>query len=334
MPGHVAVRLRDVADRAGVSKSIASRVLNNSPDVSVHPETRRRILEAATFLGYRPNSHAKALASSETKTFACIVPDLPNHVYARLVHGAARRSYELGYSLLVAEDYGTAELESILTDLLGSSRVDGLIVASATPGHPLVEALRDSRVPHVYANRVIAGSNRNVGWDEAAVSGAVVDFFARKGHRCIAHVSGPTWLEANRLRSLGFAERSAELGITSVAIAAEGFAEDSGYEAAGRLIECAPPELTGVYVSSITRAVGALRLLADRGVRVPADLAVVANDDLPLAGYLSPSLTTVKLPTELLGEVAVDQLMAQIEGREATDRILVPGIAVVEREST
>jgi LacI family transcriptional regulator len=332
-PRLVRVRLEDVARRAGVSKSIASRVLNGYPGLSVRPETRERITLAARTLDYRPHAAARGLKRAETGALGFLVPPLTNVAYVRIVRGAFLRALERDFVVLLAEDFDGRQADETFTRLVQTGRVDGLIVASARPRHPLLGSLDGHAVPHVFANRGVPGSNRNVVMDDARASAAALDHLLALGHRRIAHVAGPTELDPSRRRADGFREHAAASGLAPAPVHESELSEEGGARAARALLG-RYPELTALYTSTIGQAIGVLHVLWELGLDVPADLSVVAYDDVPLAAYLRPPLTAVRMPLAELGAAAVDALVAQLSGGEPHDVLVETPAEVVARRST
>lgn len=326
------VRLIDVARRCGVTKSVVSRVLNDDPSLNVRPETRQRIRAAALELGYRAHAGARALAGAETRALALLIPDLANPVYSRIIRGAYRRAREHGYVVLLAEDTADDGADEAFADLVEAGRVDGLLIASARPGHRLLSSARLARIPHVFVNREVPGSGRNVAMELAAASATAVRYLHGMGHRRIAMVSGPADLQPAQLRERGFVDAVRALGLPSELVARGEFSEQGGASAAGRLLDREPGP-TAVYCSTLGQAVGALHAIRTRGLRVPADVSVVTYDDLPLAGYLDPPLTSVAMPLLELGAAAVDAVLQQLAGGPAADVAIRVPPAIVERGS-
>lgn len=322
------VRLIDVAAAAGVTKSIASRVLNEDPTLVVQPRTRTRVLEAAHQLGYRPHPGARALATARTMTLALIAPALDNPPYVTISRGAFRRASELGYLSLLAEDLEDHPVERHIVD---GGRVDGVLMGSAYAGHPLVDRLARSGLPHVFLNRSIEGSGRNVTMDVSAASRLAVDHLRGLGHRRIVHLAGPPNIEPSAVRSRAFAEAIGSAGLPLLDVTHADFAEAAAYQAMPDLLRSTP---TAIYTSSLGQGIGALRALADAGIRVPQDMSIIAFDDFPVADYVVPRLTAIRMPLLELGAAAVDALVAQLDGGEPADvTIDLPGTLVI-REST
>lgn len=327
------VRLVDVAARGGVTKSVASRVLNADPTLNVRPETRQRVLVAAAELGYRAHAGARALAGAEARALALLIPDLSNPVYSRIIRGAYRRARQQGYVVLLAEDPADDEADEAFTDLVDTGRVDGLLIASARPDHRLLSSSRLAGIPHVFVNREVPGSGRNVGMDLAAASAVAVRHLHDLGHRRIGLVSGPSDLQPARAREQGFVEQLTELGLEPGHVAHGPFSEQGGATAAARLLSHGSRP-TAIYCSTLGQAVGALHGIRTCGLRIPEDVSVVSYDDLPLADYLDPPLTTVAMPLVELGAAAVDAVLAQLSGAAPSDVAVPVRPTIIERAST
>jgi DNA-binding LacI/PurR family transcriptional regulator len=298
-------RLIDVADLAGVTKSVASRVLNNDQTLSVRDETRLRVLDSAQRLGYQPHAGARALAGARTRALALLIPDLTNPVYSRITRGAYREARRRGYALLLAEDTADEGVTEEFAGLVASGRVDGLLIASARPGHPLLTALPKTDIPYLDA----------------------------LGHRNIGHVAGPERLSPSRSRRLGLERAAREAGLPAPVVEAGEYNEQGGYDATIRLVQ-AHPELTAIYTSTLNQAIGTLHALHKLGLRVPEQVSVISYDELPLAEYLEPPLTTVAMPLLELGIAAVDALCAQLQGEPARDITIPSDPKVIVRSST
>jgi LacI family transcriptional regulator len=327
------VRLEDVAAQAGVTKSVASRVLNEDPTLRVRAATRQRVRHAATSLGYRPHASARSLAAAETRALALLVPDLTNPTYASIGQGAFRAAQERGYVLLMAEDQEDLADVAQFTELAASGRVDGLLIASASPRSPILNLLADGSLPYVFVNRAVPGSGRNVTMDVAAASVLAVEYLHGRGRRAVGHVAGPRDVVPTWERERSFREAAAALGMPDAPVERDAISEHGGYRAARRLLATGAP-LDAVYVSTLSQAVGVLHALREAALDVPGDVAVVSFDDMPLAEFLDPPLTTIAMPLGRLGGAAVDALVRQIQGDAAADVVLDEGPRLRERSSS
>lgn len=327
------VRLVDVAERAGVTKSVASRVLTGDPTLNVREDTRARVLSAADSLDYRAHAGARALAGAEARAIALLVPDLDNPVYTRIIRGAYRRARAHGYVVLLAEDSEGDGDDEVFAELVESGRVDALLVASARPRHRLVSTGRLGSLPHVFLNREVEGSGRNITMDMEAASSLAVRHLHALGHRHIGLVSGSLELSPARARQEGFVTEMGKLGLKPSAIENTLFTEEGGAVATHKLLE-QHPELTAIYVTTLPQAIGALHAALQRQIAVPHDLSVISYDDLPLAGFLTPPLTTVAMPLVELGAAAVDAVLDQLHGGPPRDIMVATQPEVVVRHST
>lgn len=326
-------RLIDVANAAGVTKSVVSRALNGDTTLSIRDETRARILETALALNYEPHAGARALAGARTRSIALLVPDLTNAVYARIARGTYLRARERGFVVLLAEDAEWSETQSDYTDLVSAGRVEGLLIASVREKHPLLEEGRLDNVPHVFVNRTVTGSNRNVGVDMANASKTALDYLYGLGHRTLGHISGPGDISPARERERGFVLEAVALGITRPCVVHEPYTEAGGYVATQRILDT-DPGVTAIYAGTLPQSIGALKALHDLGKRVPEDVSLLSYDDMPVAAYLQPSLTTMALPLQELGTAATDALLDQLSGVAPKDVVLTKQPEVIERDST
>jgi DNA-binding LacI/PurR family transcriptional regulator len=316
-PGHRA-QLADVARLARVSLSTASKILNDVPGVSARPETRRRVLRAAQTLGYQPHVTARALAGVSSHAIALLVPELTNPVHSKMIRGAFSQAQALGYTVLVAEDFEGQEADDSFSKLVAAGHVDGMLVASARSGHPLLESLIQQGIPHVFINRQVDGSDRNITMRLAAASRLAVDHFADLGHKMIGHVAGPRDVATGLVRAAAFTAATEVRGIRPAPIAYTSFDESGGATGASLLL-AHNPNLTAIFASSLSQAVGVVHTVHQKGLRIPEDISILAYDDLPLADFLWPPLDTVSMPLSELGRAAVDALVAQINGAAPQD---------------
>ncbi len=324
--------LTDVARAAGVHFSTASRVINGSGEVAVRPETRQRILDTARRLNYRPNAIARGLKTASTGAIGLLIPSLRNPVLSEITRGAFDRAWERGYVVLLAEDNENRKAQSAYERLVGEGRIDGILVASARPGSPLLDAFGGDRVPCVFVNRRQPGSHRSVSMREEDAGRLAAEHLLSLGHRRLAHLAGPLELDTAARRRTGFVRAVAAAG-HEVCVEAAAFDERGGFDAMRRLLSRAAPP-TGVFVSNINQAVGAMAGARAAGARVPADVSLVSYDDDPVGEYLEAPLTVVAMPLYELGSAAVDVVIDQIEGKEPHDVVIETPPRLVVRAST
>lgn len=313
--------------------SIVSRVVRDAGDVRVRPETRRRILDTAERLRYRPNAIARSLRSSSAGAIGLLVPSLRNPVLSEITRGAFDRAWERGYVVLLAEDNRDSRAQDAYERLVGEGRIDGLLVASARPGSPLLEAFADDHVACVFVNRRLPGSHRNVSMREEDAGATAAEHLISLGHRRLAHLAGPGDLDTAMRRRDGFIRAAQLKGLSTPLVEESAFDERGGYEAMKRLLG-ADPAPTGVFISNINQAVGAMAGARHAGFAVPSDLSMVSYDDDPMAEFLEVPLTVIAMPLHELGSAAVDSLMDQIEGARARDVVVRTPPRLVVRASS
>jgi DNA-binding LacI/PurR family transcriptional regulator len=314
-------RLRDVARLAGVHTSTVSRALSGGT-VRARPETLERIRASARELGYRPNAIARGLRLANVGALGLLLPSLRNPVLSSITRGTYARAWERNFVVVIAEDSDEQNAGDALYDrLVREGRIDGLMIASARPGSTLSGRLEQSSFPHVFVNRGHPGSNRNIVMREEAAGRLAADHLLSQGHRRLGHVAGPAELDTARRREEGFVAALREVGLEPEVIRAA-FDEQSGFDAMSELLRTAEG-LTGVFVSNINQAIGALSASRAAGRAVPAGVSIVGYDDDPLGRFLDPPLTAIRMPLHELGATAADALIAQVGGAEPQD-IVVP----------
>lgn len=327
------VRLADVAELAGTSKPIASRILNADPRLSVGDALRARVHAAARELGYRPHAAARRLRHASAGAFGLVIPDLTNTIYASMVRGAFKRAAQHDYVVLLTEEQGRTRAGVRLADLVGAGRIDGLMVATAERGDARPADLDGTGIPHVFLNRAVRGSGRNVVMDDAGATRLALDHLRELGHRRIAHIAGPPGIEPASRRRRAFRAHARRLGFEAAHVKSGDLLQTGGRLATRALLD-ADPGITAIYASSVVQAAGVLSEAWHDGLSVPDDLSVIAYADSPLAAVLIPPLTAVEMPLERLGEIGVDLLLEQLDGRPPRDVTVDDAPALVVRAST
>lgn len=330
-----AVTLRDVARRADVDPSVVSRVVNDDPRLRVSVPTRRRVEAAIRDLGYRPNFQARGLRLSKTWTIGFVLPDLMNPFYAPIVHGAQLRASEHGYMIVIVRELDRAarnDDELNFARLVHQERVDGLLVASGRVDDTVIGSLAAEGRPMVIVNRRVPGVEGSVVVDDEAGAYMATRHLTELGHRRLGHVTGPDHIDNSIRRRTGFETAAAEAGAEVSTVHGEGWDPKSGFEAAHELL--ARVDVTAVFATNIVVAAGVVGAAQEKGLSVPRDLSVIALHDFTVASFLHPALSTVLLPLERLGSVAVDVLLERLDGRPPTEIVVDGAPELVLREST
>ncbi|HEX3068636.1 MAG TPA: LacI family DNA-binding transcriptional regulator [Thermoanaerobaculia bacterium] len=304
-----AATIHDVAARAGVSVATVSRVLNGI--AVVREETSRDVRAAAKFLRYVPNVAARSLSIRRSQTIGIVLPDVHGEFFSEVIRGidlAARRE---GYHILVSGSHSDpGEMLEVVETMRG--RVDGLMIMAPDVTLAPIEELRARELPVVLLNAA-AGTGDAITIDNFGGARAVMRHLHDLGHTHIAFVCGPLHNADARERLRGY--RHAMRGLEPAALRAlefqGAFTEESGF-AAGERIAAALPRPTAVFAANDSMAVGALAAFATAGIRVPDSMSVVGFDDIPIARYVAPPLTTMRVDIAELGRRAFALLLSII----------------------
>jgi LacI family transcriptional regulator len=325
------VTLYDVAREAGVHFTTVSRTLNGTPNLNIRPQTRARILAAAERLKYRPNAFGRGLRLASTHTLGLLVPSLRNPVYAAVVRGAFTRAWERGYVVVLSEDSEGGLAAPAYERLVVEGRIDGLLVATARRDDPAAEQWLHAPVPAVFVNRRHPGGH-NISMREEDAARLAASHLLELGHTRLAHIAGPENLDTASRRVRGFRAAVREAGRRAPIVAVP-FDEPGGFRAMSELLARSRPP-SGVFVSNINQALGALAAAKRQGVDVPGAMSLITYDDDALAEYLDPPLTAVRMPMGELGRRAVDVLLDLIAGEDGHgDVVLETPPLLVERSS-
>lgn len=323
--------IRDVAKAAGVSIATVSRVFNNSDLVT--RETAEKVWRIANELDYWPNSAAMSLTTNRTHTLGVLLPDLYGEFFSEIIRGIDDRARRDGYQILVSgfhDDPG--RVLEISRSMLG--RVDGLMMLVPDESMDVVAKVR-RRLPVVLLNpRDEQDQCSSVRLDNRAGATAAVEHLAAQGHRDIAIVTGPQANVDADERLLGYREALARAGLRadpSHEIDGD-FREFSGYRAVESLLAL-DPRPTAVFAANDNMAVGLISALTAQGALVPEDMAVVGFDDITIARYLRPSLTTIHVEAFAMGRTGAELLIEEIRAEDgvAPRHVVMPAELVVRR---
>jgi len=318
------VTVKDVARRAKVSTATVSHVINETRFVS--EELRARVYQAMEELDYRPNAIARSLRRKRTQDIGMIVPDVAYPFLAEVARGLEDRGFELGYSAILCESNSEPEREAACVDLLRMKRVDGIVFVAAGENSHHVRALIERGVPVVVCDRELPGVEVDTVIADNVGSGhQATDHLIRLGHRRIGCIAGPQELCISNKRLAGYRRALEEHGLPldQDIIVHGDFRCPGGYEAMGKLLALDDPP-TAVFACNDLMAMGAICAVSKRRLRMPEDVAIVGCDDIALAAFTNPSLTTVAQPKHEMGAAAVEMLVDRIEDahKPPTKRVL------------
>ncbi len=321
--------IRDVAERAGVSHQTVSRVINGHELVS--GETRDRVERAIRELNYVPSPIARGLMSNRTHSIGLVSSAISDHFFGEVAAGAEVQARRRGYYLVIAsvEEHAEADERAYLRLML-ERRVEGLIVAR--PRLPIsVDQVSLHRVPVVAIASAEAPGLTVVDVDNRGGGQDAVAYLLAQGHRRIATVTGPMAWRSSQHRLDGYRDALAAAGVPidpSLIEQANGWDLADGQTAMARLLARGTP-FTALFAYSDLVAIGAIRELRTRGVRVPEDVSVVGYDDVPVAAYVDPPLTTIRQPMREVGERAASLVLDAIaQGTPGETRLLPTRLVV------
>ncbi|MCZ7567769.1 MAG: LacI family transcriptional regulator [Ardenticatenaceae bacterium] len=331
----------DVARVAGVSRSTVSRVLNDQPGVS--DNARARVLTAIQQLNYQPNFAARALKRQKADTLGLIVPPSfrertstePRGYYlTEIIRGAYNAVIEHRQVLALLDDGGNPEFYD---RLIQHRQVDGILIVDLDLDEPLLTYFSERKFPFVVIGNPADETIACVDVDNYGSAQRVVRYLYRLGHTQIAMIHGPPARLASRDRAAGYRTMLRQLGFqVDPALQAEGdFSEESGQCAMEQLLGTVPRP-TAVFAANDRMALGAIRAVQARGLRVPEDISIVGFDDIPVAAYVQPALTTMRQPLYDLGNRAARLLLEMTETERSpfphTPRVVLP-TQLIERRS-
>jgi DNA-binding LacI/PurR family transcriptional regulator len=314
-PGEKRKDIRDVAKRARVSQATASRALNRVPTVS--PQLAARVWKAAEELNYLPNTQARALVSGKTRMLGLIVSEITNPFFPELIQEMEAAAVESGYELLIAStNYAPADMANCARRML-ERKVDGLAVMTFGIERPIVEELAMRRIPMVFMDAgpdLLHISSLKVDYRSGIRAG--VEHLAGLGHRRIAFVSGPLQLLSASSRRDAFQEaiKSAALPVRKEWMLEGDHTLDGGKSATEVLLRCKLLP-SAIMCSNDMTAIGILHALYERNIRVPEDFSIIGFDDVHMARFMLPPLTSIQMSCRSIARAAVSALRGHIEGR-------------------
>ena len=313
--------INDVARQAGVSKATVSAVFNETG--TVRGSTRDRVLAAMELLNYRPSSVASRASARRTKSIGLLIKEIDNPYYAGVVLGARSYAGERGYTLLVASSEGEYEAERRAVELLQAKDVDGLIATPVLDEHADLShffELKRRNFPFVLLEEIWGVRASLVDVDNVEASRRAVEYLIEHGHTRIVHFAGPGYSTHSQERIDGVrrACSASRLIFTDADVVPAGAHLEDGYRAALAYFRdrAGPDRPTAVTCYNDLVGIGVCRALAELGLCVPDDVSVIGYDDIPLVSFFPVPLTSVRVPTVQMGQIASQMLIRHIESKE------------------
>ncbi len=328
------VTIRDVALHAQVSVTTVSHVVNGTRFVSEN--ARQRVNNAISELKYVPSAVARSLKNNQTHTIGMMIPNCSNPFFAELIRGIEDTCFAAGFNVILCNSDDDPHKQRKYIRVLTEKQVDGMIVFSSGGDSELSEALRETRMPQILIDREVEHVTADlVELDHEAGAWLATRHLLGLGHRRVAIITGPLDLAPARYRRDGYRRAMDEAGlpVNPTWEVEGGFTSELGHSAMQRLLALGHMP-SAVFASNDLMAIGAICATTAQGLRVPQDVSIIGFDDIALATYSSPPLTTVAQPKHQLGSIAATLLMERIEDpdRPLRREILQPTLCL--RRST
>lgn len=309
------VSIKDIARMLNISVATVSRALHDRYDVN--PETKRKVLELAERLNYRPSSHAIGLLKKRTHTIGLVVPEIDNQFFSETINGLENVAYQQGYNVMIFQSQNIYEREVKIIDQLIGARVDGIAISigSTTEDFRHLNMLKELDIPlamfdrvsdEVYGHKII-----NDNFEGGYKAG---EFLVQHGRRRIAHIAGPQTLKLTRLRMQGFkaALRDAQLDMPPEYFLHTSFRMEDSYQIALDLLRLPEPP-DAIFAVSDYVALGVLKAARQLNIQIPQELALIGFSNLAVGPLLEPSLTTISQQPHEMGEETARILLENIE---------------------
>ncbi len=325
------MNLEDVAKKAGVGTATVSRVLNGHP--AVKSSTRARVLRAVEELKYKPNLHARSLAGGRSRVLGIVMANLYNPFFADIYHSIETHARQCGYETLLANSSHDVKLLKAAVHRLLGQQVAGLgVFPEMEPA--ILDELREAQIPVVLFDPGATGDNfTTIDFDHRKGIRMLVDLLHAMGHRRLAYIGAPLFLQPTEARRQEFMETSARYGAESLAVTPpeDGFA---GGRAAARELLRSGFAPTAILCVNDWVAVGVIRELRNQGLAVPGDVSVTGFDNITISEFCCPSLTTIHIPRTEIGRLVVAGLVPDAAGAAPAPRHVFLEPELVVREST
>jgi LacI family transcriptional regulator len=326
--------IREVSESAGVSYATVSHVINNTRLVT--PETRERVLAAMDALNYRPNAVARSLRQGKTNTIGLVLPDSANPFFAEISRGIEDEAFKRGYSVFLCNTELDTQRELFYVDVLSNKQVDGIIFVAAGDQADSLDFLLRRRMPLVMIDRDVPKVEADAVLTDHQLGGFLATrHLLELGHTRIACIAGPSSISPSAERITGYRKALEQAGIVcdqSLIIRGDYHAQ-SGMDITHSILQM-DPRPTAIFALNDLMALGALRAVTEAGYSVPKDIAVVGYDDLEIARFTNPPLTTIAQPKKEIGTQAVNLLVDRMSRKSRPpSRLVLPPELIVRRST-
>jgi LacI family transcriptional regulator len=326
--------MKDVAQLAGVSIQTVSAVVNNKPDITA--ETRARVLSIIEQLNYQPYSVARSLRTRQTQTIALVVSNIASVAIAAMASAAEAHAHSFGYRLILYNTHNDSSRETSYFNAVAQQWVDGVVFIPAMGRLGRLDILQAADIPSVAIDRIPDDyKGPAVMLDNLKAGRLAGEHLLDLGHERLAHIGGPMEIRLARERFGGFQQALEMRGLDpKVCAVAEGtFTCQTGYLAMKQLL-ASRPYPTAVFAANDLMAIGAMRAVDEAGLRVPQDISIVGVDDIEVAAFQTPPLTTICQPFTQLATLGVQLLLDILAGKELVQSQIVIEPTLIVRQST
>lgn len=327
------VTIKEVAKQAGVSVSTVSHVINETRFVS--DELKTRVLASMDDLGYQPNRIARSLRKKQTNSIGLIISDITNPFFSEIAWSIEYLSYIEKYSLILCCTNGNQEKELFYIRQLSENQVDGIILISPKISASYLSLLEEREIPVVLVDNESPDANIDVIMVDNYHGGKLAtEHLISLGHEKIACIAGPFTGNPTYDRVQGYKDTLIAHGITvrDDFILSGNFDVVSGVQCADTLLE-KEEKPTAIFACNDMMAMGVIQSAVKHNLRVPDQLSVVGFDDISMAQYIVPPLTTIKQPLHEIGEAAVNSMMEVIKNPNKANKTIVLDVSLIERQS-
>lgn len=327
--------IKDVAKKAGVSVSTVSHVINKTR--FVNEQTQAKVLATMENLQYHPNSIARSLRRKDkrTHTIGLLIPDSTNPFFAEVLKGVEDVSFGAGFNVFLCNSDGNPQKETDYIEALLRKQIDGIILVSAGIDPNFNEYISQRKIPLIIVDREIEGINFNSVMIDNHIGGYLATSYLTKlGHRRIGCITGPSVLTPSAYRIQGYRQALEEKSITldhSLIIQGD-FRAQSGRLATKQILTLTVPP-TAIFACNDMMAVGAIRAIYEAGLKVPDDISVIGFDDILLASFIVPSLTTISQPSHEMGLLAAELVIKQIQNPQSPPQHIILSPSLIIRDS-
>jgi LacI family transcriptional regulator len=316
-------KLKDVAAAAGVSLSVASRVLSGKADAyRISELASRRVRKEAERLGFQPDRSAKALRLGKSNLIGVIFPDVANSFFAAIAQQVAHAAERVGYDVLLADSGNSTNRESSLITQLLSRQIEGLVVCPVGKSFDHLKDRSLQKFPLVLVDRIAEINHAHIVTSDHRLGGTMLaEHLIEAGHRRIGVLQGlpGTWTNEKRLDGIRAALRKSKLKDIELAVRGDDFTKESGSKACRQLLQ-AMPKLSAIIALGNPQALGCLEVFQEKGLSIPRDLSLVSFDDHPFVSHLASPLTVIQQDVELLGREASRLLFSELLGESAAKK--------------